>query len=196
MRSKILHIAHDIPASGHLGIAKTRDRILKCFVWPNVRKDIRMYCKTCDVCQGVDKTDVKTKAPMIKPLIIDSPFSRVSLDIVSLLPTCKASGSRFILTIMEHALHWPYAVALIDHTAVTVARKVLKYFTLYGLCKNVLSDLGTEFTSELLRLFVQYFGVCQLHTTVWHPQTNISKDFTGFRRCYDLLWRNSQMIGM
>ena len=177
LRSKILRIAHDIPASGHLGIAKTRDRILRCFVWPNVRKDIRMYCKTCDVCQRVDKTDVKTKAPMIKPPIIDSPFSRVSLDIVGPLPTCKASGSRFILTIMEHALHWPYAVALIDHTAVTVAREVLKYFTMYGLCKNILSDLGTEFTSELFRLFVQYFGVCQLHTTVCHPQTNIVERF-------------------
>ena len=72
-----------------------------------------------------------------------------------------------------HALHWPYAVALTDHTAVSVMREVLKNFTMYGLHKNILSDLGIEFTSELFRLFVQYFGVCQLNTTACHPQTNI-----------------------
>ena len=54
---------------------------------------------------------------------------------------------------------------------------MLKYFTMYCFCKNILSDLGTEFNSELLRLFVQYFGVCQLHTTVCHPQTNIVERF-------------------
>ena len=51
-----------------------------------------MYCKTCDVCQTVDKTDVKTKAPIVTPPIIDSPFSRVSLHIAGPLPTCKATG--------------------------------------------------------------------------------------------------------
>ena len=34
--SKELKIAQDIPAAGHLGMTKTKNKILRYFYWPNI----------------------------------------------------------------------------------------------------------------------------------------------------------------
>ena len=44
-------IAHDTLAAGHLGINKTRRRILHRFYWPGVFKDVADHCRWCEVCQ-------------------------------------------------------------------------------------------------------------------------------------------------
>ena len=122
---------HDISASGHLGQLKTKNPIIAHCTWPGILKDICVYSKTCDVCQRVDKTDLKTHAQMIKSPIIDKVSSGISVDLVGPQPQYTNIGNRFILKIMEHSLRWSYAVAIPDHTAQTEARKLFKYFTLF-----------------------------------------------------------------
>ena len=51
LRQRILRIAHGGIMSGHLGIAKTRDRIGLHFYWPGMFFDIDRYCRSCDICQ-------------------------------------------------------------------------------------------------------------------------------------------------
>ena len=36
LHRKLLQIAHEIPAAGHLGVAKTQSRLLRHFFWPGV----------------------------------------------------------------------------------------------------------------------------------------------------------------
>ena len=54
-QNEVLSIAHDSPLSGHLGVAKTRDKIWNHFWWPTLKKDVSRYCKTCHVCQMTGK---------------------------------------------------------------------------------------------------------------------------------------------
>ena len=49
--SQLLRIVHDILASSHLGIAKTKSRLDKNLYWPTVGKDVRQYVLSCDICQ-------------------------------------------------------------------------------------------------------------------------------------------------
>ena len=49
-RKVVLTLAHKIPLAGHMGQHKTTNRVLQCFYWPNVRKDVATFCKTCGVC--------------------------------------------------------------------------------------------------------------------------------------------------
>ena len=51
LRSNLLSLAHETPAAGHLGVAKTKDRLLRHFYWPSVSRDTRNFCRSCDVCQ-------------------------------------------------------------------------------------------------------------------------------------------------
>ncbi len=81
LRGRILKLAHAVAASGHMGVAKTRKRVMQHFYWPGLAKDIQAYCASCDICQRNDKTCKRSKAPMITPPIIEEPFSCVSIDI-------------------------------------------------------------------------------------------------------------------
>ncbi len=70
-RPNILEIAHDITMSGHLGAEKTKRRILAQFYWPGIFQDDANHCKSCAICQKIDKTKVNLRAPLIPLPIID-----------------------------------------------------------------------------------------------------------------------------
>ena len=155
-----------------MGQRKTCDKVVCRFTWPGVTKDVNLYCKTCDMCQRINKTDVRTKAEMVASPIITTLFQRISCDIVGALPISQEIGNKFIFTIMEHACHFPCTVALTNHKAATLVKELVKYFSLFGLQSQVLHDLGRDFTSKLFSVFLNSFGVKQLKSTVCHPQTN------------------------
>ena len=47
---KILTGCHDDPLAGHFGRENTYYRIAEHFYWPNYRKDVYDYCKSCKTC--------------------------------------------------------------------------------------------------------------------------------------------------
>ena len=104
LRTDLLKLAHDIASSGHLGVVKTKDRLLLTgFYWLSIGKDDAYYCKTCDVCQRTNKSCVKYKTQMVKPPVIDQPFYRIFIDIKGPIAKSNKKGSVFILTVVDHA---------------------------------------------------------------------------------------------
>ena len=66
--------------------------------------DVAEYCRTCEVCQKMTRHKTR-RAPMIPLLIIEEPFRRIAMDIVSPLPK-SCSGKRYIsFAIMQWQLH-------------------------------------------------------------------------------------------
>ena len=59
-----------------------------------------------------------------------------------------------------------------EHKATDVVKALLDYFARYGIPDEILHDLGTDFTSELMHVVLTYYGVCQIKSSVAHPQTN------------------------
>jgi hypothetical protein len=89
-REEVLRLAHETPLSGHLGINKTYEKIIRHFYWPGVQKTMAEFCKTCHTCQLVGKPNqVIPKAPL-KPIpAFEEPFSRIMIDCVGPLPKTK-----------------------------------------------------------------------------------------------------------
>ena len=54
------------------------------------------FCKPCDTCQITIQKDHATKIPMGKLPLIDSPFKRVSVDIVRPIESRSERKSRYI----------------------------------------------------------------------------------------------------
>ena len=171
LRSKILKLSHAIPASGHLGVNKTVKRICKYFNWPGLRKDVKMYCLSCDTCQRVRKCGKPVRVPMQLMPVIEKPFSRVSCDVIGPLNITK-NGNKFILTVVDHATRWAEAYCLADHKAATISKCMCDFVSRFGIPDEILHDLGADFTSELFSVFLNYFGINQLRCSVAHPQTN------------------------
>ena len=146
LRAKILKLAHDIPAAAHLGMSKTKKRLEQHFYWPSISEDIKLYVRTCDVCQRVGKGGKPAPVPLYNLPVVAEPFSRIAIDIVGPLPVCRDTGSRFILTIVEHCTHFPEAVPLVTHEASDVAKALVSVFSHFGFAREILSDCGTEFS--------------------------------------------------
>ena len=125
LRAKILKLAHDIPAAAHLGMSKTKKRLEQHFYWPSMSEDIKLYVRTCDVCQRLRKGGKRGPAPWHNLPVIAEPFSRIAIDIVGPLPVCRDTGSRFILTVVDHCTHFPEAVPLVTHEASDVAKALV-----------------------------------------------------------------------
>ena len=58
-REEMLRLAHEVPMAGHLGVAKTRNKLLEQFYWPGVEKDVKAFCGSCQICQSTGKPNQK-----------------------------------------------------------------------------------------------------------------------------------------
>lgn len=172
LRAKLLNMAHDIPLAGHLGTAKTLQRLQQNFYWPTIVKNTKEYCRTCDCCQRLGKGNKKMIAPLHSLPIVSEPFSQIAIDIIGPLSPCEGTGNRFILTILDLCTHYPEAIPLKEHKAVDVARALITTFSHFGFPKVLLSDLGSEFQSELMQIFLHEYKIMQIRTSPYHPMTD------------------------
>lgn len=164
-------MAHDIPMSGHMGVKKTRNRILQHFFWPGIFSDTSKYCRSCPECQkGTAKGRVK-KVPLVSIPTIDEPFQRIALDFVGPLPLTE-SKNRFVLVCVDYATKYPIAVALKNQEAETVAEALMGIFADMGFPNEILTDQGSNFMSELIKELCRLLKVSKLVSSPYHPQTN------------------------
>ena len=156
--------------AGHLGITKTKDRILQRYYWPGIFKDVAFYCKTCVQCQK-NRPQPPTRAEMIAMPLMTQPFQRIAMDIIGPLPRTQR-GNRFILTICDYATRYPEALALSSIEAARIARELISVFARMGVPEEILSDQGTNFMSALLEEIYRLLQIKRIRTTPYHPQTD------------------------
>ncbi|XP_041424995.1 uncharacterized protein LOC121395491 [Xenopus laevis] len=171
-REQLLRIAHEIPLAGHLGVQKTKARLVHNFYWPNMGTDIANYCRSCHTCQRVGKNGDMGRAPLVPLPVIDEPFQRVAVDLIGPLAIPSSSGKRFILTVVDYATRYPEAVALSSIRADKVADALLSIFSRVGFPKEILTDQGTQFMSNLMQCLCKKIQVNHLIASPYHPQTN------------------------
>ncbi|XP_064469691.1 uncharacterized protein LOC135384419 [Ornithodoros turicata] len=171
-RRDAMRAAHDGMMSGHQGIKKTTDRVTQEFYWPGMQEDIQRYVKSCDVCQKTTPKGKVTKAPLGRVPIIDTPFQRVAVDIVGPISLPSDRGNRYLLTLVDYATRYPDAVALPSIESERVAEALVEMFSRVGVPREVLSDRGSNFTSEMMREVDRLLSVKHLTTTPYHPIAN------------------------
>ena len=169
-RHVALVMSHDIPIAGHLGRDKTRQRLLRRFFWPTVFRDVEEYCRTCGVCQKATQRGVQ-KAPLVPLPIVSEPFSRIAMDIVGPLLRSR-SGNKYLLVICDYATRYPEAVPLKSIDAESVAEELIKVFARVGVPREILTDQGSNFTSQLLAELYRLLQVRPIRTSPYHPETD------------------------
>lgn len=158
--------------SGHLGTSRTTGRVLAEFYWPGVQADVRRFCQSCDICQRTTPKGRTTKVPLGKMPLIDEPFKRIALDLVGPIQPAMDRGNRYILTLVDFASRYPKAVALKDIEAERVAEALVEIFCRLGIPVEMLTDMGSQFTLELMAETSRLLSFRQLTTTPYHPMCN------------------------
>ena len=169
-RRAVLELAHSIPLAGHLGKKKTAQRLLQRFYWPTLFKDVDEYCRGCAECQKT-APGRQAAAPLIPLPIVDSPFERIAMDIVGPLPRSR-TGNRYVLVVCDYATRWPEAVPLKSIDAGHVAEELMVLFSRVGVPKEILTDQGSNFTSQLLKEVYRLLSIKPIRTSPYHPQTD------------------------
>uniref|UniRef100_A0A1X7T3K8 Integrase catalytic domain-containing protein n=1 Tax=Amphimedon queenslandica TaxID=400682 RepID=A0A1X7T3K8_AMPQE len=169
-RNEIMKIAHDTPFAGHLGREKTIQRILQRFYWPGIFRDVAYYCRSCPSCQKSSSKGV-LRAPLVPLPIMATPFKRIAMDIVGPLPKSR-SRKQYILVICDYATRFPEAIPMRSIDAAHIAEELLHLFARVGVPEEILTDQGSNFTSQLLTEIYQMLRVRPIRTTPYHPQTD------------------------
>ena len=171
-RLTVLKIAHESPFAGHLAYDKTRARIQAHFYWPGFCNDIKLFCRSCNVCQQLVRKGKHPTAEVQPSTLASRPFESVAVDIVGPLNQVSSKGNRFILTMVDLCTRWVEAVALKYITSKDVANVFLHLFSRFGFPRTILSDRGTQFISAATQALTKLLGIKQHFTTAYHPASN------------------------
>lgn len=112
----------------------------------------------------------KGGGPLHPMPLVSVPFERIGIDIVGLLIQAS-SGHKFLLVIIDYATRYPEAIPMQNMRAETIAREMTQVFTRVGIPKQVITDQGTSFMSEVLQAVRRFLGVQPLRTSVYYLQT-------------------------
>ncbi len=104
--------------------------------------------------------------------LMDTPFTRVAIDIVGPIFPASDKGNRFILTMVDYATRYPEAVALPTIETERVAEALVDMFSRVGVPQEVLSDRGSQFTGGMMKEVNRLLSIHSLTTTPYHPQCN------------------------
>ena len=151
---------------GHLGSKKTLDRLSSRFYWPGI-----IVSRAKPVKSSVDGKVENMPIWYRCQSYIEEPFQRIVMDIVGPLIRSK-SGNKFILVICDYSTRYPEAVPLKNIEAVTIAEELGKFFSRMGVPTEILTDQGSNFTSQLLKEVYRMLKIEPIRTSPYHPQTD------------------------
>ena len=133
-------------------------------------RDVAEFCRSCSSCQKTAGRN-RVRAPLIPLLMIAQPLERIAMDIVGPLPR-SAQGNCYMLVVYDYATRYPEAIPMKHIDAARVAEELMKILARVGVPKEVLTDQGTNFTSQLLTELYKMLHVQPICTTPYHPQTD------------------------
>lgn len=189
LRLLVLKHHHDSLTSGHFGILKTTDLVTRRYWWPGLRKMIRTYVNSCDICQRA-KTSRHKPYGLLKPLPIpERPWSSISLDFITDLPV--SNGYDCILVIVDRLTKMSHFIPC--HKTITSSQTVdafLKFvFKYHGAPDTIISDRGPQFIAAFWRRFLELLNCKPALYTAFHPETDgqterVNQTLEGYLRCY------------
>ena len=171
--STFLHMAHDLPTSGHAGVKGTRKRLERIAWWRGCNSDVRNWVFSCLSCECSRKHSPLLKAAGLQLFNATSFNECVSVDVVGPYPSDSETGHQYIVSILDRFTRWVELIPVTRQDARTVATKVLDtWISRYGCPQQLLTDNGPAFISEVWRELCHRVGARLSSTTTYHCQTN------------------------
>ncbi|XP_023288921.1 uncharacterized protein LOC111674083 [Orussus abietinus] len=165
----LINECHEI--YGHCGAKKCYLILRETFYFPRCYKRIRKRLSACDSCQRNKIYTVGSFAEM-QNIIPRKPRELASVDFYGPLPTGKG-GVKYIPAIIDVFSKVTALYALKRATAEATLKCLRdRYIPRFGTPKKLLSDQGTQFTSDKWREGLQQEGIQHILTSIRHPQAN------------------------
>ncbi|GFV86131.1 transposon Tf2-9 polyprotein [Trichonephila clavipes] len=172
LRADILRHFHDAPTAGHLGFAKTYDRIRKRFYWPGMYRNVVRYVMHCRECQRRKSIPQRPPGRLVPIPPAIAPFHRIGIDLLGRFPK-SAHGNKWIIVCTDYSTRYAITKALPTAEVDEIAKFLLEEIVLrHGAPRVIITDRGAVFRSRLVSSLVDLCNIDHRFTTAYHPQTN------------------------
>ena len=169
-RERVLRDAHCEASSGHLGVAKTYDRVAREYYWPGVWHDVHDFVRSCVQCQQYKSAQTAPQGLMGKR-VVERPWAVVAADMMEL----PRSSNQFkhILVFQDLFTRWIELKPLksADAKAVSSAFEELILFR-WETPEFFLTDNGKEFVNKHVDGMLEEYGIRHVLTPPYHPQSD------------------------
>ena len=171
MRSCLLHLSHNDPSSGHMGINRCLERLQRHYYWPGITSEVQLWIAECEQCNR-RKPQVPGQRASMESIKVEGPMELWAMDVMGPLPM-TARGNQYILVMSDHFTKWVEAVPMANQCAGTTAKAFVdEVVTRHGVPEKLLTDQGRNFEADLMKKVFQLLGVKKLRTSPYHPQTD------------------------
>ena len=169
----ILEYEHTINNLQHPGVIQMRNQLSKRFYWYKMDVDIQNYVNSCHICQ-LGKGGIKHKVGKLAPSHITTHGHTVHFDYAG--PFWK----RVSILVMICESTGYVELALTDgQTVADIVFCLMHYwYPRHGMPVKLITDRGSGFIAEANKQVGKIFGIHNIFTSAYHPQTNAKAERT------------------
>ena len=160
---------------GHQGQNCTATLVIEHSWWPGMAAEGRNSLCNCNQCI---KLEGEGGTAPLHLILASCPLKFINIDFA----TIKASEDsnlkdqpplKILLVVTNHFTRHAMAFITKDQNAKTVAQVLYnQYFSIFGAPACMMSDLGANFTSNVIAELCTLLGLQHCRTTPYHPQSN------------------------
>jgi hypothetical protein len=167
----ILQEAHESAYLIHPGSTKMYLDLKEKYWWYGLKRDVAEYVAICDTCQRV-KVEHQRPTGLLQPMKIPEwKWKEVGMDFITGLPRTQ-HGYDSIWVIVDRVTKAAHFLPV--KTTYNGARLVELYMErivcLHGVLKKIVSDRGTQFTSQFWHKVHRALGTKLNFSSAYHPQ--------------------------
>ena len=149
--------------SAHLGYDSMVRRVKGVLFWPGISKDIKQLAESCVVCQEMKPRN--QKETLKQHDMGNEPWVKVGTDIFEI------RGRQYLITI-DYFSNFIEVDFLSSATSIGVIEKMKKQFARFGIPRMIVSDGGTQFTSNEFQKFTKEWGISHVFSSPGHQRSN------------------------
>ncbi|XP_058448351.1 uncharacterized protein K02A2.6-like [Malaya genurostris] len=159
-RNRVLHQLH----KGHPGVERMRSLARNYVYWPGIDEQIAQVVRSCNKCAEAAKTNSKTKLESWP--LPQQPWQRVHCDFAG-----PVDGIYYLIVVDAYS-RWPEVIPTKRITTAATLTMFREIFSRHGMPETLITDNGTQFTSENFESYCTNNGILHLKTPPYHPQSN------------------------
>ena len=179
LRHRLMYAYHDTPISAHRSAEKMYLLMKLNYFWKGMFQDLQNWTKSCVRCSKA-KALPRNRRAKLQPIMESRALAHLNVDLIGPMEHC-VEQYRYVLTMVDRATRYCFAVPIPDGSAVTIAKAIFsEVISKFGLVDCIVSDRGLNFTSPIVQHLCSLLGTKRILTSAYRPSSNgLVESFNG-----------------
>lgn len=157
---------------GHPGSVRTMKLLNKYFPSHGMSQEtVANLVADCTHCQKIRIGMDTQLVPMHRTISQGHLRAAIGCDTLAVSPTDDA-GFRYIVVVVNLFSKFVALYPVKNHDAISLATSLFQYYCTYGICERIVTDPGSDLTSEVIRHLHRFFGIRHVFSVVERHQSN------------------------